>query len=447
MTRHLLRRLLVVAAVAVVPASTVLPAAGRAPMTIGCFGAASSFTGQAYCLDGNHYPVLTTAVDPKDLDKDSQLVGGLELNGWQAPTRCAGDGVTGKREQLVYVHVQGAPSIVRTAQPWILQRLVPGANGVFEHTTAGKRAIRWVTRTTGSGCVPTVAKVTVPKTANVGGQAFQTIGAAVLAALGGPRADRSYLVLVDQDEGDCGLGQVRQDPRPGPANINNTGVAVAMIWPQCWTGLTAAHELTHTLGAVQATAPHHTTLGHCWDGHDAMCYADGSPQAQQLICTKPDDYRKLDCNGDDYFALAAKPGTYLASHWNSATSQFLIQSRARALPTRPGQPAGVTVTWVDDTHVQVSWQAGVTRHGAPTSWTVLVDALGGEVLGDGNGLWPYTRSSSQVVVAGAARTALVTVPFSADRAFAVYASNASGDGVVSDIVSGGTRPTQHAIGR
>jgi len=34
----------------------------------------------------------------------------------------------------------------------------------------------------------------------------------------------------------------------------------------------------------------------------------------------------------------------------------------------------------------------------------------------------------------------VTVPFSADRAFAVYASNASGDGVVSDIVTGGAAP-------
>ena len=86
--------------------------------------------------------------------------------------------------------------------------------------------------------------------------------------------------------------------------------------------------------------------------------------------------------------------------------------------------------------MQLAWQPGITKRGAITSWTVLVDALGGEVLGDGNGLWPYTRSSSQVVVKGNQSTALLTVPFSADRAFAVYASNASGDGVVSDIVTG-----------
>ena len=329
------------------------------------------------------------------------------------------------------------PNIARTAQPWILQRLIPGANGVFEHTTQGKRSIRWVTRTTAGGCAPTIARVTVPKAANTGGAAFQAIAAAVLDALGGPRDDRSYLVLVDQDDGDCGLGQVRQDASPGPSNVNNTGGAVAMVWPACWTGLTAAHELTHTLGAVQQTAPHHTTLGHCWDGHDAMCYADGSPQALKVVCAKPDDYRKLDCNGDDYFALFPKPGSYLSNHWNSASSQFLITAKPRLLPTRPGKPTGLTVTWVDDTHVQVAWQPGVTKRGAPLSWTVLVDALGGEILGDGNGLWPYMRSSRQVVVTGRQRSALVTVPFSADRAFAVYASNASGDGVVSDIVTGG----------
>jgi hypothetical protein len=441
------RRLVVAgmaAAVALAPASAVVPAAGQAPMTVGCFTAGESFNGQAYCLDGNHYPTLTTglpsALSPADLDKDSQLVGALELDGWQVPTRCNGDGVSGKREQLVYVHVQGAPNIVRTAQPWILQRLIPGANGVFEHSTQGKRAIRWVTRTTAGGCVPTMARVTVPRSANAGGRAFQAIGAAVLDALGGPRADRSYLVLVDQDEGDCGLGQVRQDPTRGASNINNTGGAVAMVWPACWTGLTAAHELTHTLGAVQQAAPHHTTLGHCWDGHDAMCYADGSPQAQRLVCAKPDDYRKLDCNGDDYFVLFPKPGSYLSTHWNSASSAFLISSRPRALPTRPAQPTGLTVTWVDQTHVQLAWQPGVTKRGAVTSWTVLVDALGGEVLGDGNGLWPYMRSSSQVVVKGKQSKALVTVPFSSDRAFAVYGSNGSGDGVVSGIVTGGAPP-------
>src|SRR5207253_7261960 len=134
-----LLRLLVIAAVAVATASAAPPGHPRGAMTVGCVSASDSFNGQAYCLDGNHYPLLRTTarsgLDPADLDKDSQIIGGLELNGWQAPTRCSVDGVSGKREQLVYVHVQGAPSSFSTAQSWILQRLIPGANGVFEHTS------------------------------------------------------------------------------------------------------------------------------------------------------------------------------------------------------------------------------------------------------------------------------------------------------------------------
>jgi hypothetical protein len=444
-----MRRLLVILAgiALVASSSTVLSPVGAAPsvtllggVPVGCTGAAASFDGQAYCLDGNHFSQLADvsvagAVSPPSLEQDRQTVGELELNGWQAATRCNGDGTSGKREQVVYVHVQGAPDVYKTARALILQRLIPGANGVFEHSTGGKRAVRWVTRTTATGCIPTIVSVTVAKSANTLGSPFVNIANAVLAATGGERADRSYLVFVDQDEGDCGLGQVRQDSSPGPGNINNTGGAVAMVWPECWTGLTAAHELTHTMGAVQPEAPHHTDLGHCWDGRDAMCYPDGSPQKQQLICTKADDYRKLDCNGDDYFSLHPQAGTYLATHWNSAASAFLIMSRPRLLPTRPGPPASVTVTTVDATHVRVTWQPGVTKRGGVTSWTVLVGALGGEILGDANGLWPYTRSSSQVTVGGNARSALITVAGAATQTFAVYAANASGDGIVSDIVS------------
>ena len=60
-----------------------------------------------------------------------------------------------------------------------------------------------------------------------------------------------------------------------------------MVWSNCWTGLVTAHELTHTMGAVQPTAPHKTDKGHCWDGQDDMCYADGSKQKQRLVCKGP----------------------------------------------------------------------------------------------------------------------------------------------------------------
>ncbi|MDX6212252.1 MAG: hypothetical protein QOF82_1339 [Frankiales bacterium] len=422
------------------PSSTAL---GDVP--IGCVGAAASFTGQAYCLDGNHADAFGI---PKNAQTDQTIAfGELQLNGWQVPTRCNGNGTSGKREQLVYVHVQGAPDISATAIPFLQQRLVPGANGVFEHTTGGKRAVRWVTRKTTAGCIPTVLKVTVPRSANVSGFPFYNIGNAVLNAVGGPKANRSYLVMVDQTDAyyDCGLGQVRQDARPGATNRNDTGGAFAMVWANCWTGLIAAHELTHTMGAVQPGAPHHTNLGHCWDGRDAMCYADGSPQQQKLVCKKPDDFRKLDCNGDDYFALYPKPGSYLAKHWDSASSQFLINSKPTVLPTQPGKPTDVSVTMVDATHVRVAWKAGVTKHGALTSWTVLVGASAGGTQSEDGVSYPITDSVRQVKVSGKVRSALITVKPNVTQGFAVHANNASGDGLTSAIATGGAGSAPSAV--
>jgi hypothetical protein len=414
-------------------------------LPIGCVGAAASFTGQAYCLDGSHADVM--AAPEGSLGGDDVAFGVLQLNGWQVPTRCNGDGTSGKREQLVYVHVQGEPDLSATAIPFLQQRLIPGANGVFEHTSGGKRAVRWVTKKVAGGCVPTVLKVTVPKSANVTGFPFYNIGNAVLHAVGGVNPNRSYLVMVDHADAyyDCGLGQVRQDGSAGAGNRNNAGGAFAMVWANCWSGLIAAHELTHTMGAVQPGAPHHTQLGHCWDGRDAMCYADGSPQVQRLVCKKADDFRKLDCDGDDYFALYPKAGSYLAKHWNSANSLFLIDSKATPLPTRPGKPTGVTITTVDPQHVRVSWTAGVTKHGALTSWTVLVGATDGGTAFDDAASYPVTDSVRQVKVSGKVRSALIAVKPNVSQGFAVFAGNASGDGVTSDIVTGGAGDPPSAI--
>lgn len=415
-------------------------AASAPPVTVGCVSAAASFTGEAFCLDGNHADVFEGVTGA--LDDQHVAFGQLQLNGWQVPTRCDGNGRSGKREQLVYVHVKGEPDIYSQVSTFIKQRLIPGANGVFEHTTAGKRAIRWVTTKTPTGCLPTILKVTVPRSANTTGTPFYNIGTAVLHAAGGVNADRSYLVLVDHPDAffDCGLGQVRRDASPGPGNLNNRGGAFAMVWANCWTGLVAAHELTHTMGAVQPTAPHKTDLGHCWDGRDDMCYPDGSSQRQRLICKKADDFRKLDCNGDDYFALYPKPGSYLAGHWNSAKSSFLINAKPAVLPSRPGKPTGLTITTVDTNHVRVSWAAGVTKHGGTKSWTVMVGAVSQGTtydVEDPRQTYPVFGSTSTVVVGGKARSALVAVTPNQVQGFAVYASNASGDGVVSQIVTGG----------
>ena len=145
------------------------------PLGIGCVDGAASFSGHAYCLDGNH-PGTLAAVAAAPSENDIIRQQGIEqLDGWQVPTRCDGNGKSGKRVQLVYVHVAGSPSIAKTALPFILQRLVPGANGVFEHSSKGKRAIRWVTTRKAGACVPSVITATVPKAALVKGFPFDNI--------------------------------------------------------------------------------------------------------------------------------------------------------------------------------------------------------------------------------------------------------------------------------
>ncbi|MDX6228166.1 MAG: hypothetical protein QOI76_1556 [Frankiales bacterium] len=432
---------MVVAVALCAPASGQLAGAAQVtartmgPLGIGCVDAAASFTGRAYCLDGNHRAALTGLAGSAASTDFVRQQGIKQLDGWQVPTRCDGNGTSGKRIQLVYVHVKGGPSIFKASLPFILQRLVPGANGVFEHSSKGKRAVRWVTKKQAGGCVPTVITATVAKSANVTGFPFSNIGRALQKAsaqLG--RTDRAYLVLVDTPDhpfgypfSDCGFGNVASDARTGAVNRSNSGPSYAMVWVNCWTGLIAAHEITHTMGAVQPVSPHHTDEGHCWDGKDAMCYDDGSKQKQKLICKKPDDFRLLDCNGDDYFSLSPKRGSYLATHWNSADSAFLIRSKAKVLPTAPVKPASMTVDVVDDTHLRVSWTAGPVTKGAVTSWTVAVSPPDGGAYRPPTGVLISTVPHLTVVGARV-RALVVKVTHNVTQKIGVYATNVSGDG-------------------
>jgi hypothetical protein len=85
-----------------------------------------------------------------------------------------------------------------------------------------------------------------------------------------------------------------------------------------------AHEISHTMGAVQYSAPHTSLGGHCIDEWDVMCYSDAPfhPKMKFLCKDGLGDFR-LDCNNDDYFAANPARGSYLARHWNEANSMYL----------------------------------------------------------------------------------------------------------------------------
>ena len=59
------------------------------------------------------------------------------------------------------------------------------------------------------------------------------------------------------------------------------------------------HEVAHTMGAVVDAAPNSTDAGHCNDGRDVMCYADGGARSSYNPNACGTDV--FDCNRNDYF--------------------------------------------------------------------------------------------------------------------------------------------------
>lgn len=241
---------------------------------------------------------------------------------------CDGDGTSGYRVQAMYVVEAGRTN--RYADLLTSFRLwAAGTDDVVNRSaalTGGVRHIRYVTEPGGGGCVATVLNVTVPA------GSMTSFGATVAAvqALGYTSPGRKYLMWTDATVL-CGVASMYTNDGATQANPNNGAYPqYARIDSGCW-GLgdgagqhsVEAHELLHTLGGVQSTAPHSTRVGHCWDESDTMCYPDGGAYAMRQVCPVEREYF-YDCNNDDYFSTYPDPGGYLAGHWNAADSRFLI---------------------------------------------------------------------------------------------------------------------------
>jgi hypothetical protein len=248
---------------------------------------------------------------------------------------CIGDGTSGARVQAVYAHPPGTPSRYNQIAPmiktWAAQVDETYARSAAE--TGGTRHVRFVT----TNCELSVLNVTAR--ADSVDHTFSD-----LVDLGFKPANRKYLVWMDANE-ICGIGESYNDSRPGQANKNNgaTGIPAMMarVDEGCWgeytnlaRGSTEAHELTHTLGAVLGDAPHATDYGHCWDAYDVMCYEDGPGTELENVCSFTHQVL-LDCNYDDYFNTNPPAGSYLATHWNTANSQFLDGGGAAPDTTAP----------------------------------------------------------------------------------------------------------------
>jgi hypothetical protein len=208
----------------------------------------------------------------------------------------------------------------------------------------------------GTSCGPQYAdiqSVRLPGTRASYADQFNAIASAVSAQLGSASGPRNVVILADgltnSPPGSLyGLGQTLGGPgadAPGASNPHNAGGLNAVLfaplgydpavqpgqrfYPGFWAeGM--LHEMTHTLGAVLPHAPHATSYGHCTDGYDVMCYADGGTSAApytttacpQLTGTQAGMTQTYDCGHDDYFNPSPPPNSYLATHWNVYDSAF-----------------------------------------------------------------------------------------------------------------------------
>ncbi|TMK89018.1 MAG: hypothetical protein E6G57_03710 [Actinobacteria bacterium] len=253
---------------------------------------------------------------------------------------CYDDGQSGDRVQAIYAHAADVSDRYGSLVPSIRQ-WAADADAVFNRSAAETGGVRHVRFVTDSSCQIAVLDVQLSTTGddNMGNTVQE------LQAQGYKGSNRKYLVWTDANVY-CGIAQVYGDDSAAQTNLSNgaSSVAgeVARVDNACW-GLDSsnqsieAHELMHTLGGVQTSAPHATKYSHCWDDSDRMCYDDGSGAAMSQVCPASHE-NTFDCNHDDYFSTNPPTGSYLATHWNTATSSFLSGL--------DGSPAPATTTSV-----------------------------------------------------------------------------------------------------
>lgn len=249
-----------------------------------------------------------------------------------SPTSCVGNGTDGKRVQAVYVVASDKTNREADIVPLIRQWAGVTESSFVDSAaqTGGVRRIRWVHD---ANCILDVDTLVVSATAD------DTFSATIsaLQSAGYTSSSRKYLLWVDANVY-CGIAQLYTDDDASNNYNDGTFPMYARVDSGCWgysSPSVEAHELMHNLGAVQSSAPNHSPYGHCLDDKDTMCYVDGPGVIVNTVCPGNENERLFDCNKDDYFSTAPAPGSYLATHWNTASSGFLFDGPASPNPPDP----------------------------------------------------------------------------------------------------------------
>jgi hypothetical protein len=270
--------------------------------------------------------------EPPGVDID-QHVSPLSTTTQAQSTGVICDGEIGYRVQVMYVRAADQPDTFAESLNQI-RTSASQADAIFNTSAMATGGIRHIRYVLNNDCSLSVLNVVLSET---GDDTYDNT-IAELKALGYNRRDRKYMIFVDSNLY-CGVGTRYLDDRPGQLNRNNFGPGYANMGNRCWRGATAAHELMHTLGGVQESAPHSDAPynngdgGHCIDKYEVMCSSRHAPFPDACPTTH---IELLDCNHDDYYHTNPPADSYLAHYWNTANNQFLIGA---ATPT-PLPPSG-----------------------------------------------------------------------------------------------------------
>ena len=245
---------------------------------------------------------------------------------------------SGARVKVVYAYAQGEPSRFSAYRDMIQGDIATISDWVAS-SSGGQRTIRF---DTGTSCGPAyvdIVSVQLPRTrATYTGAPSRAalVMTDVKNALSGMTGSRNFLVYADNlyaNDYVLGSAQLPEDDSPGASNYANVGGLGAVIWGDGASDFiaerltTVLHEVSHTLGAVQDSAPNSTLGGHCTQMEDVMCYPDGAPRGTpgDLVnaCAATAPILPYECGMDDYFNPAPPPGSYLDTHWNLYNSRFM----------------------------------------------------------------------------------------------------------------------------
>jgi hypothetical protein len=212
-----------------------------------------------------------------------------------------------------------------------------------------------------------------------------------------------YLIWTDANIY-CGIAQVAGNDSASSSNGANSGPNYARGDNGCWRRtdhLSELHELMHTLGAVQLSAPNSSGGYHCTDEYDVMCCADSGTVTLTYPCPISHEWL-LDCNHDDYFNTSPPSGSYLASHWDVANSVFLAGALSGGggtpspspspSPSPPPTPTTTTTTFTGSLSKQhpVKKFALTVGDGTASNALQFSSTGGGKGKGGGSTLIPPT---------------------------------------------------------